>query len=65
MSFNDEIKIHCTDNDKWVTAKVINHTDGWLSVLMQPGDIKVMLKKTKPDTYVGNMAGYEFVYKQS
>lgn len=63
MNFNENIKIHCTDNDKWITAKVINQTDGWLSVLMQPGDIKVMLKKTKPGTYVGNMAGYEFVYQ--
>ena len=63
MSFDDEIKIHCTDNDKWVTAKIISHTDMWLSVLIQPGDVKVMLKKTKPDTYVGNMAGYEFVYR--
>lgn len=58
----DKIKIHCTDNDKTVEAKVINQTDGWISVLLQPGDVKVTLKKTKPNLYVGTMSGYEFVY---
>ena len=57
------IKIHCTDNDKWVDAKVVDHTDGWLVVLLQPGDLKVTLKKTKPNQYVGTMSGYEFVYQ--
>ncbi len=42
------IKIHCTDNDKWVDADVLNHTDGWLVALLKPGDVKVHLKKTKP-----------------
>lgn len=59
----DNIKIHCTDNDKWVDAKVVDHTDGWLVVLLQPGDLKVTLKKTKPNQYVGTMSGYEFVYQ--
>lgn len=59
----DKVKIHCTDNDKWVDAKVVDHTDGWLVVLLQPGDLKVTLKKTKPNQYVGTMHGYEFVYQ--
>lgn len=63
MSFNDEIKIHCTDNDKWLDAKVINHTDGWITVVIKPGDIKVTLKKTKPNLYVGQLHGYEFVHQ--
>ena len=46
------IKIHCTDNDKWVDADVLNHTDGWLVALLKPGDVKVHLKKTKPGLYV-------------
>jgi len=59
---SDTIKIHCTDNDKWVDAKVINHTDGWITALIQPGDLKVTMRKTKPNLYVGQMHGYEFVY---
>lgn len=59
------IKVHCTDNDKWVDANVINHTDGWMTVLLQPGNIKVNMKKTKPGMYVGSMSGYEFVYKET
>lgn len=61
----DQIKVHCTDNDKWVDANVVNHTDGWLIVLIQPGDIKVSMRKTKPGQYVGSMSGYEFVYKET
>jgi len=33
-------------------------------VTIQPGDIKLNMKKTKPNTYVGNMSKYEFVYQQ-
>ena len=58
------IKLHCTDNGKLVDAKVVEHSEGWLTVSAQPGDLRLTLKKTKADTYVGNMAGYEFVYKQ-
>ena len=43
----DDIKIHCTDNDKLVEAKIVNQTDGWLTVVLQPGDIKLDMKKTK------------------
>lgn len=57
------IQIHCTDNDKTVDAKLIDHTDGWLTVLIQPGDIKVTLKRVKPNLYVGQLHGYEFTYK--
>ena len=60
----ENIKLHCTDNGKLVDAKVVEQTDGWLTVTAQPGDLRLTLKKTKADTYVGNMAGYEFVYKQ-
>jgi hypothetical protein len=58
------IKIKCTDNDKWVEGKIIDQRDGWINVLIQPGDIRCNLKKTKPETYVGSVSGYEFVYKQ-
>ena len=57
-------KIHCTDNDKIVDSKIVEQSDGWMTVLLQPGDLKLTLKKTKPNTYVGNMSGYEFVYQQ-
>lgn len=58
------IKIKCTDNNTWVEAKVIEQTDGCMTVTIQPGDIKLNMKKTKPNTYVGNMSKYEFVYQQ-
>ena len=58
------IKIKCTDNNKWVEARLVEHTDGWIIVAIQPGDIRLNMKKTKPNTYVGNMSKYEFVYKQ-
>lgn len=57
------IQIHCTDNGKTVDAKLIDQTDGWLVVLIQPGDIKVSLKRTKPNLYVGQLHGYEFTHK--
>jgi len=59
---SDIIKIHCTDNGKWVDANVIDHTDGWITAVLQPGDVKITLRKTKPNLYVGSMHGYEFVY---
>ena len=58
----DAIKLHCTDNNKWVDAKIVDHTDSWLVVLVQPGDLKVSLKRTKTNLYVGQLHGYEFVY---
>jgi len=60
----DKIKIHCTDNNKWIDANVVNHTDTWIIALLS-GDLKITLKKAKPGLYVGNMHGYEFVYKEN
>jgi len=60
----DKIKIHCTDNDKFVEAVVVDKTDRWLLTTIQPGDIRLQLRKTKPGIYVGNMMGREFVYKE-
>lgn len=64
MTFN-KIKLHCTDNDKIVEAEIVNESDGWITAVMKPGDVKVTLKKTKPHVYVGQLHGYEFVYKNS
>jgi len=58
------IKIHCTDNDKWVDADVLNHTDGWLKKIKKQGDVKEHMKKTKQELYVRSSNGYEFVYKE-
>lgn len=62
MNFN-KIKLHCTDNDKIVEAEIVNESDGWITAVMKPGDVKVTLKRTKPNVYVGQLHGYEFVYK--
>ena len=59
----DKIKIHCTDNDKFVEAVVVDKTDGWLLTNIQPGNLRLQLRKTQPGIYVGNMLGREFVYK--
>ena len=57
------IKLHCTDNDKLVKAEIISQSDGWITAVMNPGDLKLTLKRTKPNLYVGQLHGYEFVYK--
>lgn len=57
------IKLHCTDNDKLVEAEIISQSDGWITAVMNPGDLKLTLKRTKPNLYVGQLHGYEFVYK--
>ena len=57
------IKLHCTDNDKLVEAEIISQSDGWITAVMNPGDLKLTLKRTKPSLYVGQLHGYEFVYK--
>ena len=57
------IKLHCTDNSKMVDAEVVSESDGWITAVMQPGSVKVTLKRTKPSIYVGQLHGYEFVYK--
>ena len=62
MNFNT-VELHCTDNGKTVEAEIINQSDGWMTVLMKPGDVKVSLKRTRPDVFVGQLHGYEFVYK--
>ena len=62
MNFNT-VELHCTDNGKTVEAEIINQSDGWMTVLMKPGDVKVTLKRTRPDVFVGQLHGYEFVYK--
>lgn len=60
---SNKIKVHCTDNDKIIQADVISQSDGWITVLLLPGDIKLTLRKTKPNLYVGQMHGYEFTWK--
>ena len=57
------IKLHCTDNDKLVEAEIISQSNGWITAVMNPGDLKLTLKRTKPNLYVGQLHGYEFVYK--
>jgi len=64
MNFN-KIKLHCTDNDKIVEAEIVEQSDTWITAVMKPGDVKVVLKKKHPwaDVYIGQLHGYEFVYK--
>ena len=59
----ETIKLHCTDNDQWVTAVVTNRTSARISVIIDKA-VKLTLEKhyKKPGMFVGNKGGYEFVY---
>lgn len=60
----EKIKIHCTDKDQYIEAEVLSRSDSWISALL-PGPNKLNLQKIKANLYVGNLAGYEFVYKDN
>ena len=40
----DTIKLHCTDNDKIVSADVMYESATSMTVLVQPGDLRLNLR---------------------
>ena len=60
----DTIKLHCPATDKIVSADVMYESATSMTVLVQPGDLRLNLRLLKPNVFVGQMHGYEFVYKK-
>ena len=50
------IKLHCTDNDKLVEAEIISQSDGWITAVMNPGDLKLTLKRREYETNVARVS---------
>jgi hypothetical protein len=66
-NFNKEkekIKLYCTDKEQNVDAEIISMSDKFMVVLIQPGDIRLVLNKQKPGMYIGSIHGLEFVYNE-
>ena len=61
----EQISLYCTDKDKYVTAGIVPESHNKLITVIKPGDIRVELKLIKPDVFVGNLHGMEFVYDKS
>ena len=59
---NDKIKLYCTDKDKYVDAHILNHKKGvFLEAAVNTVKIRMSYKN---NSYVGSMAGLEFVIKE-
>ena len=61
MHLDQKIIVICTDNDTRSNGKIIRILPNGIDVEVSGTIIK--LKKTKPNLYVGSMAGLEFIVK--
>ena len=61
MHLDQEVIVTCTDNDTKSNGKIIRIFPNGIDVEVSGTIIK--LKKTKPNLYVGSMAGLEFIVK--
>ena len=61
MHLDQKIIVTCTDNDTKSTGKIIRIFPNGIDIEVSGTIIK--LKKTKPNLYVGSMAGLEFIVK--
>tara|TARA_B100000900_G_C20272903_1_gene590781 strand:- start:146 stop:334 length:189 start_codon:yes stop_codon:yes gene_type:complete len=59
MYLDQKVTVTCTDNDTKSTGKIIRIFPNGIDVEVSGTIIK--LKKTKPNLYVGFMAGLEFI----
>lgn len=61
----DQVKIQCTDNDKVIDAEIVSRKDH--NIVMTIYDKQVRLSfirhKFKPNIWIANREGYEFVYQ--
>jgi len=60
MVIDQEILLHCTDNDKKINGKVIRLYRGGLDVAIENTILKMNLRKN--NIYVGNLHGLEFTF---
>ena len=61
MHLDKKVIVTCTDNDSRSNVKIIRIFPNGIDVEVSGTIIK--LKKTKPNLYVGSMAGLEFIVK--
>ena len=61
MHLDQKVIVTCTDNDTTSNAKIIRILPNGIDIEVSGTIIK--LKKTKPNLYVGSMAGLEFIVK--
>ena len=61
MHLDQKVTVTCTDNDTRSYGKIIRIFPNGIDVEVSGTIIK--LKKTKPNLYVGSMAGLEFIVK--
>ena len=61
MHLDQKVVVTCTDNDTTSNAKIIRILPNGIDIEVSGTIIK--LKKTKPNLYVGSMAGLEFIVK--
>ena len=58
MHLDQKVVVTCTDNDTTSNGKIIRILPNGIDIEVSGTIIK--LKKTKPNLYVGSMAGLEF-----
>ncbi|MAK06315.1 MAG: hypothetical protein CMM64_04240 [Rhodospirillaceae bacterium] len=61
MHLDQKVTVTCTDNDSKNNGKIIRIFPNGIDV--EVSDTIIKLKKTKPNFYVGSMAGLEFIVK--
>ena len=61
MHLDQKVTVTCTDNDTINNGKIIRILPNGIDIEVSGTIIK--LKKTKPNLYVGSMAGLEFIVK--
>ena len=61
MHLDQEVTVNCTDRDTQNDGKIIRIYHNGIDVEVSGTIIK--LKKTKPNFYIGSMAGLEFFVK--
>ena len=61
MYLDQKVTVICTDKDTKTNGRVIRILPSGIDIEVSGAIIK--LKKTKPNLYVGSMAGLEFIVK--
>ena len=61
MHLDQKVTVTCTDNDTRSKGKIVRIFPNGIDIEVSGTIIK--LKKTKPNLYVGSMAGLEFIVK--
>tara|TARA_Y100001978_G_C23405301_1_gene296591 strand:- start:221 stop:409 length:189 start_codon:yes stop_codon:yes gene_type:complete len=61
MYLDQKVTVMCTDKDTKTNGRIIRILPNGIDIEVSGAIIK--LKKTKPNLYVGSMAGLEFIVK--